>query len=104
MSDLWDDIKEYGRTEWKAILSEAYRNYEELPPWNKGKKGLVQVSEGTREKQRLAKLGKKRGPYKKRKPDSEATKARKKSSAKKSWINNDDRRDALRERNRMRRK
>ena len=76
---------------------------EEIPPWNKGQK-TGKLPKSTREKMRLAKLGKKRGPNKKKWKDSPETKAKKSAAAKKSWINNDERRNALIERNRMRKR
>jgi hypothetical protein len=72
-------------------------------PWNKGKK-TGPLSESTREKMRLAKLGKSSGALGKRWKNSDETRKRKSKSAKRSWINNDERRQALIERNRMRHK
>jgi len=73
---------------------------EEVPPWNKGKPGLQKDSPETKEKKRLAKLGKKRGSYKT--SVKWTTERRKKSCAsmKKAWT--PERRAALAERNRKR--
>ena len=74
---------------------------EDIPPWNKGMK-TGPHSLATKQKMRLAKLGKKRGPYGKTKGDSEETKRRKSEAAKKRWLNNTDMREALVMRNKKR--
>ena len=71
---------------------------EDIPPWNKGVTGLVKDSSETKEKKRLAKLGKKRGPYKTSKKWDPETKYIRCEAMKNAWT--PERREALIERNR----
>ena len=75
---------------------------ESIPPWNKGMKGEVKDSEETKQRKRIAKLGKKRGSYKTSKKWNPKTKKARCEAMKKAWT--PERRAALAERNRMRAK
>ena len=84
-------------------LPENWRHFSsDLPPWNKGQKGIVKDSLETRNKKRLAKLGKKRGPYLTSKKWDPDTKEARCQAYKKAWT--PERRAALVERNKKRSK